>query len=101
MNPNNNQGQNQPKNLNNQKKGPGKKKGFGFSAHFGTTILFFLVVIAVYSIVSEKSVKVENVPFSQVASEVRAGSVKQITVSADKLEVVKNDDTKLKSKKES
>lgn len=101
MNPNNNQGQNQPKNPNNQKKGPGKKKGFGFSAHFGTTILFLLVVIAVYSIVSEKAVKVENVPFSQVASEVRTGGVKQITVSADKLEVVKNDDTKLKSKKES
>ncbi len=82
MNPNNNQGQNQPKNTNNGKnlnKKP-NKKGFGFSAHFGTTILFFLVIIAVYSIFSEKAVKVENVPFSQVASEVRAGGVKQITV---------------------
>lgn len=76
------------------------KKGFGFSMHFGSTILFFLIVIAVYSIISEKSVKVEAVPFSQIASEVRAGSVKQITVSSDKLEVIKNDDTKLKSKKE-
>jgi cell division protease FtsH len=100
MNPNNNHGQNQLKNGKNLNKKP-NKKGFGFSAHFGTTILFFLVVIAVYSIVSEKAVKITNVPFSEVASEVRAGGVKQITVSADKLEVVKNDDTKLKSKKES
>lgn len=99
MNPNNNNG----KNSNNQKnnKGPGKKKGLGFSAHFGTTVLFFLIVIGIYSIISDKTTKVENVPFSQVASQVRAGSVKKITVSADKLEVVKNDDTKLKSKKES
>ncbi|OGI71827.1 cell division protein FtsH [Candidatus Nomurabacteria bacterium RIFCSPHIGHO2_02_FULL_38_15] len=64
-------------------------------------MLFFLLIIAVYSIFSEKESKVTNVPFSEVASEVRLGNVKQITVSADKLEVVKNDDTKLKSKKES
>ena len=96
--PNNNSNQ---KPAQNQPKKPNNKKGFGFSVHFGSTILFFLLIIAVYSIFSEKESKVTNVPFSEVASEVRLGNVKQITVSADKLEVVKNDDTKLKSKKES
>ena len=96
--PNNNSNQ---KPVQNQTKKPNNKKGFGFSVHFGSTILFFLLIIAVYSIFSEKESKVTNVPFSEVASEVRLGNVKQITVSADKLEVVKNDDTKLKSKKES
>lgn len=77
-----------------------KLKKFGFSIHFGSTIVFFLLIIALYSIITDSHKKVEEVPFSSVAAQVREGSVKQITVSGDTLEVIKNDDTKLKSKKE-
>lgn len=79
---------------------PKNRNKIGFSAHFGSTILFFLVVIAIYSLVSDTSNKIKQVPFSEVVSEVRTGGVKQIIVSGDVLEVTKNDDSKIKSKKE-
>lgn len=84
----------------NQQKTPKKPKKFGFSIHFGSTVIFFILIIALYSIVSDNSKRVQSVPFSQIASEVREGSIKQISVSGDSLEIIKNDDTKLKSKKE-
>lgn len=87
-------------NKNKEQKPKGKKKKIGFSAHFGSTILFFLIVIAIYSVISDATKKVKHIPFSEVASSVQSGSIKQIVVSGDQLEITKNDDSKIKSKKE-
>jgi cell division protease FtsH len=81
------------------KKSPKKKS---ISSYILSTVLMFAVLIGAYSAISDlSSKKIEVIALSQVAKMVDAGEIKSITVEGQDLDIVKNDDTKLKSKKES
>jgi cell division protease FtsH len=77
----------------NAPKKPGKKKdgkrklkpsmpsGPSFLVNLGTTVLVFLLLMSAYSFVASRSHKVESISLTQVANDVRAGKVSDITVS--------------------
>ncbi len=65
-----------------------------------TVILVFMLLTALYSVVSENKAKTEMVPISSVAQMITQGSVKKIEVTGDKLTIEKIDGIIVKSKKE-
>ena len=87
------------------KKGPqgtGKKGGkgggmipsfFGKGSLFSNIInivLILLIIVSLYSMISGGGKKAENIPISQLASDISAGLVKQIDVSGSDLEITYN-----------
>ncbi|MBU0612349.1 ATP-dependent zinc metalloprotease FtsH [Patescibacteria group bacterium] len=91
-------------NLLNQKKAPNKgKKGKGgskFSGSIAGAILIFMLITALYLVVSDNTKNVPETPLSDLAKSVSAGEVKKILVEGEKLTITyKNDEIK-KSKKE-
>ena len=77
----------------------GKKGGPGMFGFFGKNSLFsniinvilvLLIVVALYSILSGNNKSSENIPISQLASDVSAGLVKQIDVNGNDLTVTYN-----------
>ncbi|MDE1988218.1 MAG: ATP-dependent zinc metalloprotease FtsH [Patescibacteria group bacterium] len=52
-----------------------------------SAILIFLVIITLYSIIADNTSSVKEIPISQVASDISAGSVESITVKGDNLEI--------------
>lgn len=92
-----------PKNTNPSSGGPKKtppKKSL--SSYIISAVLMFAVLIGLYSALSDVGgKKTEEIALSQVARMVDAGEVKTISVDGQDLSIVKNDGTKLKSKKES
>ena len=86
-----------------QKKGllpPGGPKQ-QFFINIVNAILIFLIIATVYSAITERSVKIEEIPISQVAKDINAGLVDKVTVETEDLKVHYRDDTERKSKKES
>ena len=90
----NKKGSNQPKRGNS-----GKKNGFKLPKFFGQSTLFsnivnviliLLIIVSLYSIISGSGTKSENIPISQLASDISAGLVKQIDVSGNDLTVTYN-----------
>lgn len=65
-----------------------------------TALLFLLLVMSAYSILSENRGETDTVPISTVAREVIEGQVDTITVRGDKLEITLSDGTFQESKKE-
>jgi len=65
-----------------------------------TTIVVFLLLISIYSLVVDQFSGAEEVPISRVASEIVKGNVASIVVRGDDLEVTLSDETLLESKKE-
>lgn len=74
--------------------------GGGFGSNLISAILIFLILMSAYSLITEQGGKKEEIALSQVASDVRAGLVKDITVSGNDLELVYTDETKKVSMKD-
>lgn len=62
-----------------------------------STVLVLMLVMAAYSYVAERKEKIEEVALSQIAADVKAGSVKEIVVRGSKLEVTYKDENKPKA----
>jgi cell division protease FtsH len=71
-----------------------------FSNHFLSAILFFLLIVALYSTISDFSKKIEEIPISKLAEMVEEGTVASIEVNGSKLSIKLADGTEMKSKKE-
>lgn len=72
----------------------------GWFSNLTSTILIALVLISVYSLFFGDAVKSDNVPLSQVASDIEAGLVSQILIEGNRLTVTYGDGEK-KAQKES
>ncbi len=80
-----------------QIKDMGKKVPLGpgnFWNNMLTTVLLLIVVTAVFSYITERTVKPEEISITDVVGQVKAGEVKTIVVRGDVLEVTYNDETR-------
>ncbi len=94
-----------PKSGDKQGKKPGEKiqktglssllpGGSGFFANLISIFVIFLLLMTVYSFVTSHAKKTETISLTQVATDVRAGSVSTITVSGDDVTLLYADGTK-------
>ena len=74
--------------------------GSGFFMNLMTTIVIFLLLISGYSFVTNLTKEKQEIPLSQVAADVRAGTLKEITVSGNDLALTYADDTHKTAMKE-
>ncbi len=65
-----------------------------------TSFLVFFVIISLYSFVSDAKDKPEQIPLSQLATDIRESKVKNINIEGDELVITYTDDTEKTSKKE-
>ena len=89
----NKKGPNQPMKKGGRRGGPMMPKFFGTSSLFSNVvnvILILLIIVSLYSMVSEGNKSTENIPISQLASDISAGLVKQIDVSGNDLTITYN-----------
>lgn len=90
-----------PTEKNNNKNTPNQKPKRSLSSYIFSTLLIFAIITVLYSVVSDiPTSKTEDVGLSEVARLVSAGEIKSITIEGSTLEIIKTDDTLLKSKKE-
>ncbi len=83
-----------------QNKGKKLKEGNGFGGSIAGTILIFMIITAIYLVVSDSEKVIPEIPISDLAKSVSSGEVKKILVEGEKLTVTyQNDDVK-QSKKE-
>lgn len=82
--------------------GGGGQKSPAFLSNMLTTLLIFLVLVAAYSYFSDKKSKAVEVPLSQLALELRSGSIASIVVKGEKVDITYRDEAKTvkKTKKE-
>jgi len=88
-----------------QQKGSGGSQGIPpgrtFLRQALIALIIFFSLISIYSLVSDRSDSIEEIPLSQLAEELSLGNVSAITVVGDRLEITLVDDNKKKiSKKE-
>lgn len=89
-----------------EKKKGGKKPsqllpgGAGFASNLISAILIFLILMTGYSYFVENNKPKEEIALSQVAQDVRAGLVAEITVSGNDLALVYKDETEKKAMKD-
>ena len=79
----------------------GKKVPLGpgnFWNNMLTTVLLLVFVTSVFSYLTEKQLKPEQLALTDVVSRVKAGEVKQIIVRGDELEIGYNDETRTKGR---
>lgn len=62
-----------------------------------STVLVLMLVVAAYSYFIEKKVEVQEISLSQIAADVKEGSVKEIVVRGSKLEVSYKDESRAKA----
>jgi cell division protease FtsH len=74
--------------------------GPSFFGNLVTTVLIFLVLMSVYSLISDVFKPSENVPLSVVAADVRASKITAITVNGDSLDLTYTDGTEKVSRKD-
>lgn len=74
--------------------------GGQFFSNIITTILVFLIIATLYSMIVGNKAKVEEVAISTIAQDITAGSVKSLTVAGGEVDAEYLDGTKKKSKKE-
>jgi len=83
---------------------PSRKSGFppgrGFVGQILLTLVIFIFLAGVYSIISDTSKSVEEISLSLLAQEISLGNVSSIIVTGDKLEVTYLDGGQKVSKKE-
>src|SRR3989338_3300532 len=84
--------------LREKEKKPQKETRFGSSV--ALAIFLFMLITALYLVVSDPAKSDENIPISTLAGDIRSGAVKGIVVSGDNLTITYKDDTVKKSKKE-
>lgn len=71
------------------------------SKHIFTALFIFMLLVAVYSLVSPKSATKEQITFSKLVEEVRLGDVSKVVVGGDTLDISLKNGTEQVSKKES
>ena len=89
----NKKGQGPSLNKGGRKSGPMMPKFFGSGSLFSNIInivLILLIIVSFYSMISDGGKKAENIPISQLASDISLGLVKQIDVSGSDLEIIYN-----------
>jgi cell division protease FtsH len=83
------------------KKGGKLPLGQSLWRHLLVTLLIFFIIIGAYSLIAENSTKDEKIAISQLATEITAGSVSEINVKGEMLEILYTDGSEKESKKES
>ncbi|HSE35578.1 MAG TPA: hypothetical protein VLB83_05675, partial [Candidatus Paceibacterota bacterium] len=87
-------------------KGEGGKRGGDvppaapFLSNMLTVLLVFLLLVSIYSFISERKQKPENLPLSQLALDIQNGTIATIAVEGTELHIEYTDGTKRESKKE-
>jgi cell division protease FtsH len=76
------------------------KGGPKFSNHFMWTILVLMILVAAYSGFSQAKKEVSDISISQLAAQITAGQVKEVTVAGDTLSIVMQDGSLAETKKE-
>jgi cell division protease FtsH len=85
----------------NNKKIKNNKKGSKFSGSITGAILIFMVITALYLIISGNPTKpIPEISISDLAKNVSAGEVKKISVEGENLTIIYNNDEVKKAKKE-
>jgi cell division protease FtsH len=87
----------------NQKPAKGGKKGgegSKFSSSISGAVVIFMLITALYLVVSDTSKVSPEIPISELAQSVNLGEVKRIEVSGESLTITYQDDVVKKSKKE-
>ncbi len=64
------------------------QKPVGFFANLSTTFLIIIMIIFLYTFVTEQKKNVEEIALSQLATDIRAGKVSEISVSGDQINAV-------------
>ena len=83
-----------------QNKGKKPKRGTNLGGSVAGSILIFMLITAVYLVVSDSGKVILEIPISDLAKSVSAGEIKKILVEGDKLTITyQNDEIKI-SKKE-
>lgn len=88
------------KNNGNKRKKGKKNPGQELSKQILTIVIFFLLLGALYSAIFGNGTKTEEIPLSQVATEVTSGVVQSIEVKGETLTLAYTDGTKRIAKKE-
>jgi cell division protease FtsH len=81
--------------------GPKMPENKQFWVNLLTTIIIFFLLISTYAMISERKAEDSQIPISQLSIDVTSGIVSEIIVKGDQLEIIYNDETEKKSKKES
>ncbi len=79
---------------------PSSKGSPSFVSNILSTLLLFLVLVSVYSYFIGAGKGIETIPLSQVAQDVKAGTVNEVTVSGNDLTLKYADGTEKKSVKD-
>lgn len=82
------------------KQGSGGSPRNRFWMNLLTAFLVFLVIISLYSLVSQSTGKPDQIPLSQLALDIEKGAVKSVLIEGDDLEVEYQDGSKKITKKE-
>ncbi|MBI4155994.1 MAG: ATP-dependent zinc metalloprotease FtsH [Candidatus Zambryskibacteria bacterium] len=78
----------------------GKKPDGGIVSYIISVLIIFIVLSSIYSYFSNNSKEADNVPISQLATDIKSGIVTSIVVRGDTLDLVYKDGVKKTSKKE-
>ena len=81
-------------------KGNNKKTQSNFSSSLTGAIFIFIILSALYLVISDNSTPVSEVAISDLAKSVSIGEVKKVLVEGEKLTITYNNDEVKKSKKE-
>jgi cell division protease FtsH len=71
-----------------------------FWKNFLSAIFLFFVIMSLYSVITDNQTKTDIIPISQVATDISADKISNITIDGDKLTVEYTDKSKKESKKE-
>lgn len=71
-----------------------------FLSNILTAFLLLLFLVTGYSFLAQRHEKPEEIPLTQLATDIRQGKVKEVTVESTDLSIIYTDDTKKSSKKE-
>ena len=82
------------------KRGNKDKRNSNFSSSIAGAVFIFMLLAALYLVISDSSEKKEEVPISDLAKSVVLGEVKSIVIEGEKLTVTYQDDSVKISKKE-
>src|SRR3989344_1373731 len=65
-----------------------------------SALLIFLLIITAYSLIQENKKEIPEISLSVLASDIQTGTVKEITIAGEKLEILYQDKMEKLSKKE-
>ncbi|MBU4480121.1 ATP-dependent zinc metalloprotease FtsH [Patescibacteria group bacterium] len=77
-----------------------KLVGFQFFNNFISTIIIFLIILSIYSLVSESGKNIEEITISNLVSSIKAGEVQSVNIEGEKLLIKLKDGSEKVTKKE-